>query len=53
MYFYEAASGDLTFSYAPREVLDFRIGVQPAGSGRDLEVSFRERLWSNLDEAAP
>jgi hypothetical protein len=40
-----------TFSFAPREVLDFKIVAEPAGSGETLAMSYRERVW--VDRQAP
>lgn len=34
-----------TFKFAPREVFDFTIRAEPAGSGTQLEMTYRERLW--------
>lgn len=40
-----------TFSFAPREVLDFNITVWPQGSRQPLKLNYRERVW--VDRTAP
>lgn len=52
----ETKSGDWvsytgTFSFAPREVLDFKIVAEPAGSSQALEMGYRDRIW--VDRQAP
>lgn len=34
-----------TFSFLPREVVDFDISAQPEGSGETINMKFRERIW--------
>lgn len=40
-----------TFTFAPREVLDFHVSAQPAGGGQPLEMTYREQVW--VDRKAP
>jgi len=37
-----------TFTFAPREVLDFVIHAQPAGSDEWLDMTYRERVWQDV-----
>lgn len=40
-----------TFTFAPREVLDFTIVAEPVADGEKLELRYRERVW--VDQKAP
>lgn len=34
-----------SYSFLPREVVDFEVRASPAGGGPTLSVKFRERMW--------